>query len=112
VIKKLTPYIGKYKKFAILAPIAIIGEVLLEIRIPYYMSQIVDVGVKNKDIAFVLQTGGMMILMALLALVCGALASIFGARAGMGFGSEIRKGFLIKFRIFLLETLTNSAPPH
>lgn len=100
MIKKLKPYLSKYKLFAILAPLAIIIEVLLEIRIPLLMSKIVDVGIASKDITYVLKTGGLMIVMAVLAMLFGIISAVCGAKAGMGFGSEIRKGVFDKIQEF------------
>jgi len=100
MIKKLKPYLSKYKLFAILAPLAIIIEVLLEIRIPFLMSQIVDVGIASQDITYVLKTGGLMIVMAVLAMLFGVISAVCGAKAGMGFGSEIRKGVFDKIQEF------------
>ena len=92
MLKTLLPYVKKYKWFALLAPLSIVGEVLLETRIPLLMSEIVDVGIQNQDLAYVIKVGLTMILMALLSLAFGALASVFAAKAGMGFAAELRKG--------------------
>lgn len=100
MIKKLIHYLSKYKIFAILCPLAIIGEVLLEIRIPLLMAKIVDIGIPSKDIAYVLRTGGLMVVMALFSLLFGALGSKFGATASMGFGSELRKALFNKVQEF------------
>ncbi|PYG87404.1 ATP-binding cassette subfamily B protein [Ruminiclostridium sufflavum DSM 19573] len=100
MIKKLMPYLSKYGIYAVLCPLAIIGEVLLEIRIPFLMAKIVDNGIPSKDIAYVMQTGGLMVVMALLSLLFGVLGSKFGATAGMGFGSELRKGLFNKIQEF------------
>lgn len=100
MIKKLSPYLGKYKWFAILCPLAIIGEVLLEIRIPVLMAKIIDVGIENRDISYVLKTGGLMVLMAVIALFFGAVSAKLGATAAMGFGSEVRKGLFNKIQEF------------
>lgn len=100
MIKTLAPYSKKYLLPTILCPLAIIGEVLLEIRIPFLMSKIVDVGISTQDVGYILSTGGMMVLMALLSLVCGVLSAVFGAQAAMGFGSELRRGLFGKVQSF------------
>ena len=91
MLKTLLPYVKKYKLFAILTPLCIVGEVLLETRIPVLMSNIVDIGIPNQNIQYVVVVGLSMMLMALCSLAFGALASIFGAKAGMGFAAELRK---------------------
>lgn len=100
MIRKLLKYLVKFKIYAILCPLAVIGEVLLEIRIPFLMSKIVDEGIANKDISYVLETGGLMVAMALLSLFLGVLSSKFAATASMGLGSEIRRGLFYKIQAF------------
>lgn len=100
MIKKLISYLSKYKIYAILCPLAIIGEVLLEIRIPFLMAKIVDKGIPAKDITYVVQTGALMVVMALFSLLFGALGSKLGATASMGLGSELRKGLFNKIQDF------------
>ncbi|ERI99812.1 MULTISPECIES: ABC transporter ATP-binding protein [Eubacteriales] len=100
MVRQLAPYTKKYRLYMILAPISVIFEVLLEIRIPYYMSKIVDVGINTGDMDYVLRTGGMMVLMAILGLCFGATSSRFASMAGMGFGSELRRGLFEKVQSF------------
>lgn len=97
---KLLRLIKPYWLFALLGPIAIVFEVLLEIRIPLLMADIVDKGIPAKDLTYVMQTGGKMILMALFSLLCGASASYFSSYAAMGLGSEIRKAEFDKIQSF------------
>ena len=52
---KLLPYLGNYKKYAVLTPIMVIGEVILEIFLPLIMSKIIDVVIKNGDYGYVVQ---------------------------------------------------------
>ena len=96
MIKKLKPYLRKYRLPAILCPIFVIFEVIFEIRIPVLMSKIIDIGIPRKDMAYILQTGGLMIVMALVSMFCGAMTSKLGATASMGFGSELRKALFDK----------------
>ena len=100
MVKKVLPFAKKYGVYAILSPIAIIGEVWAEINIPKLMSQIVDTGIGNKDISYVLKVGGQMVLYALFALLCGALAARFAALGGLGFGSELRRGLFYKLQTY------------
>ena len=100
MVKKVLPFAKKYGVYAILSPIAIIGEVWAEINIPKLMSQIVDTGIGNKAISYVLKVGGQMVLYALFALLCGALAARFAALGGLGFGSELRRGLFYKLQTY------------
>ncbi|HHU32435.1 MAG TPA: ABC transporter ATP-binding protein [Clostridia bacterium] len=80
-----------YVHFAIASPILMILEVLADIIIPYLMSLIVDVGIANQDINYIVRLGIIMIVSALLAMLFGILSAHAGARAGFGFAAEIRK---------------------
>lgn len=89
-MKKLLPYMRKYMNYAILSPILMILEVLTDIAVPYLMSRIVDIGIANQDIRYVIRVGIIMIVTALVGMTFGILSSHYGARAGFGFASEIR----------------------
>ncbi len=90
MIKTLLKYAAPYRKESILAPLCVTAEVLLEITIPFLMSRIVDVGIENRDLAYVVKMGLLMIVMALAGMFMGAASSRFSAIASMGFGSELR----------------------
>ncbi len=98
MIRKLFPYIGKYKIYAILAPIAVIVEVFLEVNIPRIMAKIVDIGIANRNLDYILKMGAMMIIMALASLILGALAARFASVASSGFAKEIRRNMFYKIQ--------------
>ncbi len=100
MLKKLLPCLGKYKVYTILTPIMVICEVMLEIYIPYLMSKIIDVGIKNSDINYVIKIGGLMVLMSVLSLCFGALSGRFAALAGTGFAKGIRQKLFHKIQEF------------
>ena len=64
-----------------------------------------DTGIGNKDISYVLKVGGQMVLYALFALLCGALAARFAALGGLGFGSELRRGLFYKLQTYSFKNL-------
>lgn len=98
MIRKLFPYIGKYKIYAILAPIAVIVEVFLEVNIPRIMAKIVDIGIANRNLDYILKMGAMMIIMTLASLILGALAARFASVASSGFAKEIRRNMFYKIQ--------------
>ena len=89
----------------LLCPLAVLGEVLLETRIPLLMSRIVDQGIPAGDMGYVVRTGLLMIAMALLSMACGMATSRFGSVASMGFGSELRRGLFGKIQSFSFKNL-------
>lgn len=92
MIKKLFPYLKGYGIYAILAPLAIILEVVLEIFLPFLMARIIDIGIAGNDMDYVLRTGALMVAMAICSLGFGALAGRFAALASMGFAKNLRQG--------------------
>ena len=100
MITKLFSFLGEYRKYAILAPLAVVAETVLEILIPYLMAKIIDVGISNGDMKYVFTVGGLMMLMAMLALVFGAAAGRFAAVAAMGFAKNLRHGLFEKVQDF------------
>ena len=100
-IKKITS--GMEKKYVVntfLCPITMIGEVFLETVIPLIMAKIIDVGIAGKDINYVLKTGGLMVLCALLSLLCGAGGARFAAVASQGFSHNLRRKLFSKVQDF------------
>lgn len=97
---KLIRYAKPYWIQSVICPILMIGEVVLELLIPYYMGRIVDVGIPNGDMQYVLRTGGMMILMAGVSLMCGGLAARLAAVASMGLGARVREAMYKNIQTF------------
>jgi len=104
MFKDLIPFIGKYKKYAIITPILMIFEVIFEVAIPFIMALIIDegikIGVEQGDLSYVISLGALLILFAVIALICGALGGKYGAIAATGFAKEIRKGIFYKIQDF------------
>lgn len=98
--KRLFSYLGQYKKYAFLAPITVIGEVLLEIYIPFLMAKIIDVGITNRDMSYVLKIGGLMVLMSIVSLLLGVLSGRFAALTGTGLAKNIRQAVFYKTQDF------------
>lgn len=98
--KKILSCVGEYKKYAILTPVTIIGEVIMELLIPTIMAMIIDNGIKQGDIGYVVKMGGLMIVMSLFSLAFGALAGRFAAVAGMGFSKNLRAKLFEKVQSF------------
>jgi len=101
MIKKILSHLGEYKKYAILTPLVMIGEVLMEVLIPFVMAFIIDVGIKgNGGVSYTVKMGLIMICMALCSLFFGAIGGKFAAMAGMGFAKNIRKALFDKVQDF------------
>ena len=109
--KRIFGYFGKYKKYAILAPLTVSLEVLLEIWIPYLMADIIDVGIANKDTNYVIRIGGLMVLVALISLAFGAFAGRCGAMASTGLVRNVRKALFHKVQDFSFSNIDHFSTP-
>ena len=98
--KKIISYVGEYKKAAILTPVAIVGEVALEVIIPTIIASIIDKGIKLNDVSYVAKMGIIMVAMALLSLFFGAVAGRLCAVAAMGFSKNLRGALFRKIQSF------------
>ena len=98
--KKIFSHVGKYKKYAILAPITITGEVVMEVLIPLVMAQIINNGILEGNIGYVVKMGLLMILMATVSLFFGAVAGRFAAVASVGFAKNLRSSLFKKVQDF------------
>ena len=92
MIKKLSKFIGQYKKDSILTPIFVIFEVVMEVVIPYLMAKIIDVGVQNGDLNYIFKIGAILVVSAFLSLTFGMLSGRFAAKASSGFAKNLRQG--------------------
>jgi ATP-binding cassette subfamily B protein len=90
----------KYKVYTGLSPLTMVGEVVMETVIPLLMAKIIDVGIANKDIAYVTKMGLIMIGAACLSLTCGALGARFSAVAALGFSRNLRRRLFAKVQDF------------
>ena len=91
MIKKLWPHARPCSAWIAAGVACSAGEAIFELLIPLVMSDIVDIGIKNADEAFVLFNGLKMALMALLSLALGVGAAICSSVAGQRFGANLRK---------------------
>lgn len=98
--KLLTGLEKKYVINTILSPVAMIGEVIMEVIIPFVMANIIDVGIQNHDLPYVIKTGILMISLAVISLICGVLGTVFSTRAAQGFAFNLRKRLFNKIQDF------------
>ena len=100
MIKKLTKSIREYKKDAILTPIFVAVEVILEVIIPLLMANLIDDGVYNGDMNMVYKIGVELIICAILSLFFGMLSGISAAKASAGFSKNLREDLYKKVQEF------------
>lgn len=100
MLKKFLPYLGEYKKYAVLTPLLMVLEVLCELALPRFMANIVDVGIPGNDLSYILKMGGIMLVLAVGSMLCGMFGAKLAAVAGQGFGANLRRGIYNKVQEF------------
>ena len=105
MIKKLAPYMKKYKTPLILGVLCAALEAVFELLIPLVMAKIVDVGISSGDTWYTIKMGILMVLMAAISLSFGIALSKFSAIAGQGFGAELRQAEYEKIQGFSFKNI-------
>ena len=100
MLKTLLAQVKEFKAASLMTPLFMIGEVICEMVIPVLMGRIVDIGIGGSDMNYILRTGGVMIVVALLGLLFGILGGTFGAKASTGFARNLRKAMYDNIQTF------------
>lgn len=90
MIKRLLESVREFKRDALLTPFFVVLEVVMEVIIPLVMALLIDKGIDGQDMAAIWKYGIILVLCAMLALVFGAAAGTFAARASTGFARNLR----------------------
>ena len=88
---KLRRFLKDYKKECIIGPICKLFEAILELLVPLVMANIIDVGIKNGDTAYVIKMGGVMILLGAVGLMSALVCQYLASKASQGVGTKIRR---------------------
>ena len=104
-MKKIIACTKKYLPFIILAPVALMIEVILEVNIPKVMADIIDIAIPSGSIDAVGQLGTKMIIMSLCSLLAGIIGCFLSSTGAIGFGSELRKKVFNQIEDFSFENV-------
>ncbi len=99
VIKQLSKSVREYKRDSILTPLYVTVEVVLEVLIPFVTAALIT-AIRESDITRVFWVGGVLVALAVLALVFGTLSGKACARASCGFAKNLRKDLYYKVQTF------------
>lgn len=89
-MKRLLRYLKDYKLESVLGPLFKMLEASFELFVPLVMAQIIDVGIRNQDGAYIVKMGGVLLLLAAVGLTCSLTAQYFAAKAAVGFSTALR----------------------
>ena len=105
MLKKLAKYVKEYKKATILTPVFVVLEVVMEVIIPLLMARIIDVGIQNGDVHYILEMGVLLIIAAILSLTFGMLSGRYAAKASAGYAKNLRKAMFYKIQDYAFENI-------
>ena len=89
-MKRLFRYLKNYKKELILGPLFKLLEAVFELIVPVVMARIIDVGIAERDSAYVVKMSGLIVLLGVCGLGFAITCQFFAARCAYGFGTELR----------------------
>lgn len=96
MFKIFKPYIPK----AALASLFKMGEAFCDLSLPLIMAKIIDIGVSNKDLTYIIRMGGIMITIALVGYICSIFCNFFSVHSTQNFGASLRDKVFTKIQSF------------
>ena len=111
MIKRLSQCIREYKKDAILSPVYVLVESLLDVAIPFVMADLIDKGIDAGNMGMILRYGAILVSFALVALLFGALAGRSCARATAGFARNLRHDMFHHLQVYSFSNIDKFSAP-
>ncbi|WP_317368057.1 ABC transporter ATP-binding protein [uncultured Tyzzerella sp.] len=100
MIKTLLKSVREYKKDSILAPLFMIGEVAMEVLIPFYMAKLINNGIEAQNMEYIVKIGVFLAILCIISLSCGVLSGKYAASAASGFSKNLRKDMYYNIQKF------------
>ena len=100
LMKRFVKYIKPYMKYYILGPSFMLVEVIGDVILPWLLAKIINNGVANHDIPYIITMGLCMVVGAVIMAVGGTLGAWFAANAAMNFGTDLRMDLFEKIQKF------------
>ena len=99
-MKEIFKYLEQYKRKYTRTTFKLL-EACFELVIPLVVAQIIDVGIRNRDISYVVKMIGIMALLYLIGLACSITAQYFAAKAATAYGTQVRHKLLNTYKFIL-----------
>ena len=106
LLKGLWPYRWSVASILALVSMAAIADLYL----PNLMSDIVNTGIVEGDVGFILRQGGLMLVFALIGMACTTASMYFAMRVGAGFGRDLRRKVFVKANSLSLHDMNEIGP--
>lgn len=104
-MKRYSKYVKPYLSAFIIGPLLMLTEVLGEIMLPKLMSLIINNGVANRDISYIIIVGVIMVLVTLVMAVGGIGGAYFSAKASINFTGDLREDLFAKVQAFSFKNI-------
>jgi ATP-binding cassette subfamily B protein len=104
-MKKYWKYIKPYIHYYFLGPLFMMVEIVGDVLMPYMLAQIINNGVADKDIAYIIKMGICMVFVGVMMAVGGVLGAWFAANAAMNFGADLRMDLFEKIQQFSFQNI-------
>ena len=105
MVKTLSKSIRQYKKLSLLSPLFVIGEVIIEMLIPYLVGILIDNGIMKGNMPYISKMGLLLLIITIVSLILGASASYVSAHAAAGFASNLRKDMFYHMQDYSFENI-------
>ncbi|WP_313431649.1 ABC transporter ATP-binding protein [Siminovitchia terrae] len=96
-------HIKPYSLYIVAVVLLTLGGIMLELLLPTLMANVVDIGIVNGDMPYILKTGGLMLIFALVAIILMTGVSFFASKTALGFGRDIRRSLFVNVEKFSLQ---------
>lgn len=101
----LKKYINRYKREYFIAVAFIVLETIVDVVNPTIMSMIIDKGVKNKDMDYILKLGGLMIAITFIGAIFAIIRNIVSSKVSQSFGADLREDLYTKVQGFSFDNI-------
>ncbi len=105
MFKILLKSVREYKLDSILAPIFMIGEVLMEVLIPFFMANLINYGIEAQNMPYIIKIGILLAFLCIISLTCGILSGKFASSASTGFAKNVRKDMYYKIQDYSFKNI-------
>ncbi|MDY3771966.1 MAG: ABC transporter ATP-binding protein, partial [Candidatus Faecousia sp.] len=100
MIRRLARCLREYKWTALVSPLAMIGEVAMEVTMPLVMAQLYDQGIAAGNMTVVVQKAMVLVLCAVVSLIFGVLSATYASKAATGFARNLRHDMYYRVQDF------------
>lgn len=108
---KIARFLKAYKKQVILGPIFKLIEAVFELIVPIIMAKIIDIGIQNKDISYVIKMGLLLVIIGIVGLSSSLVCQRYAAIASQGFGTTVRNQLFSHINTFSYKEIDKFGTP-